>query len=122
MIPQEADEQEALISWARMSVGRHPELSLLFHIPNGGKRDARTAAILQRQGVLPGVPDLFLPVCRGGYAGLFVEMKRKKGGRVSPDQRNFIDIVRREGYRAEVCRGFEEAKTLIENYLRGEPE
>ena len=41
----------------------------------GGKRDAKTATILKRQGVKAGVPDLHLPVARGGYHGLYIELK-----------------------------------------------
>mgnify|MGYP004433785991 CR=1 FL=1 len=39
------------------------------------QRDARTAANLKRQGVKAGVPDLHLPVARGGYNGLYIELK-----------------------------------------------
>lgn len=55
----------------------HPELQLLYHVPNEGKRTWRTGARLKSEGLKPGVPDLCLPVARGKYHGLYVELKRR---------------------------------------------
>ena len=71
----ESVEQIHLFQWARMQSCTMPELNLLFHIPNGGKRNITTAKRLKAEGVKAGVPDLFLPVSRGGFFGLFIEMK-----------------------------------------------
>lgn len=97
---------------------KYPELAMLFHIPNGGKRDARTAAILKRQGVKAGVPDLCLPVPRGGYHGLFIELKTKTG-RLSDNQERWLKALTIEGYKAIVCYGHEEATEALANYIRG---
>ena len=113
----EAQEQEQLMTWAWMHRGAHPELLLLFHIPNGGRRDSGEAAHLMRLGVKKGVPDLFLPVARRGFHGLFVEMKREKGGRISEEQAAWLKDLNEQGYAASVCNGFDEAKDLIERYL-----
>lgn len=118
MILSEADEQEAVIRWAGLSTGLYPELALLFHIPNGGSRRPSEAAHLKRLGVRPGVPDLFLPVGRHGKLGLFIEMKREKGGRVSDDQKEWIQRLQQELYEVKVCRGYEEARQALEEYLR----
>ena len=83
--PTEEQEQRLLLAWAART-GR-PELRLLHAIPNGGKRLKSEAARLQAMGVKPGVPDLCLPVPRGKYHGLYIELKRLYGGRVSPAQR-----------------------------------
>ena len=116
--PSEAQEQEALFRWAAYERMTHPELSLLYHIPNGGARDARTGARLKAQGVRPGVPDICLPVPRGNYAALYIELKRRDGGRVSEDQRAWIDALNRAGNRAVICRGWDEARKAVEDYLR----
>ena len=58
----EEAEQAAIFEWAEYEKRKYPELELLYHVPNGGKRDAKTAAILKRCGVKAGVPDLVLPV------------------------------------------------------------
>ena len=77
-IQHEAREQEALFRWAGFAAGTMPELNLLYHIPNGGSRNKAEAANLKRQGVRAGVPDLFLPVARGGYHGPYIELKFEK--------------------------------------------
>lgn len=74
----EDTEQMGVIDWANWNTGRFPELKLLFHVPNGGKRNAAEAARFKAMGVKAGVPDLCLPVARGGYAGLYIEMKYGK--------------------------------------------
>ena len=54
--------QAALFEWAKYASAKHPGLKLMFAIPNGGARDAVTGAMLKREGVKPGVPDIFLPM------------------------------------------------------------
>lgn len=117
-IPTEAQEQTALFQWAAMMQGRIPELACLHAIPNGGSRHPIEAVHLKQQGVKPGIPDIFLPCARGPWHGLYIEMKRRKGGRVSVEQQRMILALRAQGYKAEVCRGWEEAKNTICEYLR----
>ena len=74
----EADEQKAVIQWCILMEGRWPELEYIYHVPNGGSRNAREATNLKAQGVKPGVPDLELPVARGAYTGLHIELKHGK--------------------------------------------
>lgn len=116
-VPREADEQEALFRWAAYEAGRWPELRLLYHVPNGGSRNLVEAARLKAQGVRPGVPDICLPVARAGLHGLYIELKRRRGGRLSGDQRAWIEALRRAGYRALVCEGFDAARAAILEYL-----
>ena len=85
LYPTEEEEQTVVMHWAAMAAGRWPELRLLFHIPNGGKRSKSEAVRFRAAGVRSGVPDLFLPCSRGGYHGLWIEMKAM-GGRVSREQ------------------------------------
>ena len=118
-------EQIALFEWARLAQGRHPELALLLHIPNGGSRHKLEAMKLKRLGVRPGVPDLFLPVPRHGLSGLWIEMKREalrpktpKGrGGVSDEQGWWLRELWKRGYQASVAWGFDEAREIIEGYL-----
>ena len=119
MLPTEGEEQATLLSWCRMQEGRHPELGLLFHIPNGGRRGKAEAARFRAEGVKAGVPDLMLPVARGGKHGLFLELKRKAGGRVRPEQKDWLEQLRQQGYEAQVCRGWEGAAEALLRYLEG---
>lgn len=114
----EDNEQILLFDWAAAQSGKYPELSLLFHIPNGGKRNAREAERFKRMGVKAGVPDLFLPVPRGKFHGLFVELKSAKG-KLSDYQRQWLSELAASGYAACVCFGFDEAQRDILNYLEG---
>lgn len=116
-IATEAQEQTALFDWARWASGKHPELNLLFHIPNGGSRNEIEAHNLRLQGVRPGVPDICLPVPRLPYHGLFIELKRRQGGRTSEEQRAWIYCLNKNGYRAVVCKGWDETRAEIERYL-----
>lgn len=116
MISPEALEQERVIQWAKWMSNRVPCLDLLIHIPNGGKRDAREAAHLKRLGVRAGVSDLFLPVARNGFHGLWIEMKAGKG-KPTEAQLEWLDLVRQQGYRGHVCTGADAAIAVLEDYL-----
>jgi hypothetical protein len=118
-VPTEAQEQVALFQWARMNRGKYPALDLLHAIPNGGSRNPIEARHLKEQGVKPGVPDICLPVPSAHHTALYIELKRRKGGRVSDEQRGWIAALNRVGCRAVVCKGWEEAKAEIERYLGG---
>jgi hypothetical protein len=115
--PKEDQEQEALMRWAAYQSGKFPELSLLYHIPNGGSRNKAEARALRRRGVKAGVPDLCLPVARSSFHGLYIELKRQTGGRITDNQDEWIDSLIGQGYRVEVCKGFQAAVDVILDYL-----
>jgi len=119
LIPTEEQEQIWLFEWAALNVAQYPELDDMFHIGNGGLRSKSEAARFKAAGVKPGIPDICLPVARGGFFGLFIEMKRTVGGKVSKAQEAWIEKLRRNGYRVELCEGWQAAKKVIENYLGG---
>jgi hypothetical protein len=113
----EMEEQVALMARAEDYSCKVPELQWLHHIPNGGDRDIRVAAQLKRAGVRAGVPDLFLPVPRGEYHGLYIELKRVGGKHPEGRQRECIAFLREQGYRVEVCFGHKAAWAALEDYL-----
>jgi len=115
--PSEEEEQAAVMEWTVLMEKQFPELRLLFHIANGGERHPAVAAKLKKTGVKKGVPDLFLPVARGGFHGLWVEMKRRKGGTLKPEQKQWIADLEGEMYRCVVAHGCEEACDAIYKYL-----
>lgn len=117
-VPYEHSEQVHLFRWLQVKMLEDPDYGLAYAIPNGGKRSKKTAAILKAEGVKAGVPDVFFPVPRYQYHGLYVEMKRIKKSSVSAEQRVFISRLRAQGYRVEVCKGAEDAKMVIEWYFR----
>lgn len=116
--PTEHSEQTALVEWWRM-YARWKSLPecLLMAIPNGGARSAVTGARLKAEGVRAGVPDLFLAVPTALFHGLWVEMKREKGGRVSGAQKAAMAALEDQGFFCVVCNGFQEARRAISDYL-----
>ena len=119
MSATELQEQAALFEWAALSEGKYPALKWLYAIPNGGKRKIVTAVNLKRAGVKKGVPDICLPVARGKWHSLYVEMKEEEGGRISIEQKIWINGLTAEGNKAVVCKGWEAARDTILDYLGG---
>lgn len=111
-IRSEAEEQTALFEWAQYV----PELRYMFAVPNGGKRNPREAKNLKLQGVKAGVPDICLPLPKGGYHGLYIEMK-VGNNKPSEKQREYINYLASVGYAVDVCWDFEDAKACIEHYI-----
>lgn len=115
----EHNEQTMLMKWWALycKTAGIPEC-LLFAIPNGGFRHIAVAMKLKSEGVRAGVPDLFLAVARGSFHGLFVEMKKRRGGRVSESQNDVMTRLQRQGYLCCVCHGWDTARQQIEGYLK----
>lgn len=118
-IDNEAGAQETLFQWAEYQASKYPELKLLYHIPNGGKRDKVTAINLKRQGVKAGVPDLFLPVARGGFFGLYIELKVGKN-KATALQKEWLYNLNKQGYFTAICYGWQQAAELLTGYLNGQ--
>lgn len=116
-VPTESVEQINLFRWANWQMGAHPELKWLYHVPNGGFRNKATAGRLKAEGVKSGVPDLCLPVPRGAYHGLYIEMKRIKGNTTTEDQDDWLEFLTHQGYYTDVCKGWEAATHVILEYL-----
>lgn len=105
----EADEQKAVIAYC------DARNLTIFHIPNEAQRSPRTAAHLKAMGMRKGVPDLMMPIPRGKYHGLFIEMKVKPN-KLSSEQFDWLRDLRRRGYAAFCCYGARHAIELIRRY------
>ena len=108
-IRTEHEEQSLFVQWFRRT---YPGVRI-FAIPNGEQRSPSVACRLKTEGVMRGVPDLFIPAW-----GLWIEMKRTKGGVVSVEQADWIEYLQGLGYAAGVCRGCDEAKAVAEEHRR----
>lgn len=113
----ETQEQIRLFDWALEERKRFPALKLMYHIPNEGKRDAKNAAILKKMGLKRGVPDVHLPVARGEYHSLYIEMKRIVDADLTEAQGWWMKQLRQEGNCAVVCFGWKAAAATLEWYL-----
>jgi hypothetical protein len=115
---QEWQEAERLIRWTDEEGARlYPELAYFYAIPNGGFRHKAVAGRMKAQGVRAGVLDFNLDVARGNYHGLRIELKRRAGGTVSLAQKHWIAWLTSQGYLAVVCKGWEEARDRLVDYL-----
>ena len=112
-VPTEHAEQCAVIEWCNLhAIAKH-----IFAIPNGSNKSPAAAAKFKREGLRSGIPDLFLPVPRGVFCGLFLEMKRTKGSVTSKEQFIWLEYLNERGYKTEICKGADEAIATIKEYL-----
>ena len=103
-------EQVEFVSWFRKNY--HPT-HRVFAIPHGGLRSKGVAMSLKAEGATAGVPDLMIP-----SLGVFIEMKKEKGGKVSPEQMEWLDYLTSVGYYTKVCNGCEEAKQFVLSIIK----
>lgn len=116
-IKSEAQEQTELFTWIRSKQIEIPELQLAFSTLNGVRLSPKLRKEVKAQGMRAGVPDVILPVVTASFPGLYIEMKRIKFGAVSPEQKVFIRLLKKQGYRVEVAKGKEQAKQILLDYL-----
>lgn len=114
----EHDNQAALFRWAAMQQNFHPELKWMHAIPNAAKRSARLARHMKAEGLKPGVWDIFLPVRRRGYGGMYIEMKVTT--ELTPLQKTFRMDLDGEYFFA-VAYTWEQARAAVLHYLKMDP-
>ena len=105
--PLEHDEHKAFVRWFRLQYSS----VLIFAIPNGGDRHPKVAQKLKAEGVVKGVPDLFVPEWR-----LWVEMKRRKGSYLSTEQKVVKAQLEQAGYAYIVGKGAEDAAEQVKEF------
>lgn len=116
MKASETTEQIKLFTWARQQAEYIPELALMYHVPNEGKRKQTTGQIMKAEGMKAGVPDICLPVARKGYNALYIEMKFGSN-RTTKAQREYMAALQEAGNMAKVAYSAEQAREIIRNYL-----
>lgn len=120
----ESAHQKALFQWSAFTENRErwPELVWLFSVPNGGYRPKPIAAAMKAEGARSGVPDICLPIKRGIWPCLWIELKRpatpgKRVGKTSEDQDGYIAHMRSQGYAVAVAIGWHQARETLIAYL-----
>jgi hypothetical protein len=120
----EHSHQAALFAWAAQTEikEKYPQLKYMFAIPNGGFRNKREAANLRAEGVKSGILDIFLPVPKSEWCGLFIEMKeakrrKHKNGGLTDEQIEFKKALLDLGYGVAVCYDWTEARDIIIQYM-----
>lgn len=112
-IPSEHFEQREFVCWFRQTY----KGVRIFAIPNGGLRGRAAAGKLKAEGVSAGVPDLCIPEW-----SLWVEMKRRKGGTVSAEQKDWINYLSSVDHVCIVAKGAEAAKAAIIEFCENHKE
>lgn len=134
-VPHEFHEQVRVFKWAAENEVREPRLRLLHSSQGGVKVLMGLARKMKAAGNKKGVPDIFLPVqfrgnsiradietfsvsLSGGMPGLFIELKRLRGGKVSSEQYEWHRMLREQKYLVLVCEGADAAIAALRLYLR----
>ena len=124
----ESQTQQQIAVYLRLN---YPNVMFHSDFGAGVHLTSRQAATQKRQnGGQRAWPDMFVAEPNKGYSGLFIELKRegtrlkrKDGKWASPhleEQAEVLDRLRFRGYKAEFACGFDEARNLIDEYLKGE--
>lgn len=111
--------QKLIIDWAKLvKYNGRPLADYIHHSPNGGKRGIVEATNFKRMGTQKGYPDLIIDIAKQGYHGLRIELKKDKRSYPSKDQKERLKLLNEQGYKALVCRGFDETVETIKEYLK----
>jgi hypothetical protein len=123
LVPYEEDEQMAFVQWCRI-------MGLTVH-HSGNEIGGSTSAIkaraikMKKMGTSKGFPDLlvFIPITGAtgeidSYQMCVIEMKRRKGGTVSKDQKRWLEILQASGAMCAVCHGADEAIAFIDAIMK----
>lgn len=113
---EEYENQCAIFNWAEWTSITYPELELLSASLNGVRLTVGQATKAKRSGMKKGWPDIELPVARGGYFGLFIELKVGYN-KPSDEQLKILSALAKEGYLCHVIWGAGAAIKEIERYL-----
>ncbi len=107
---EESKIQQAVVRWFRLQYPKY----IIAAVPNGGYRNTKEAAIMQREGILAGFSDLMIIA---QHNVLFLEMKTKDGLQ-SDKQKEFQNKVSMLGFEYIICRSFEQSVLAIERWLK----
>jgi len=117
--PSEYDAQVAIFEWAALYESKYPDLWLLNGSIMGAQIPPRILNKLKKAGMKKGKPDINLPVSRGGYSGLWIELKRKEGSDPSQEQVEWLIRLSNAGHLAVCCKGSDAAIRTIKQYVTG---
>lgn len=105
--------QTEVINWIK---DKHPEIRYCASL-GGIYTGPRQAIKAKRTGYSRGFPDLQICEARGGYFGLFIEIKTLKG-RPTSVQKEWINDLNFRGYNAEICKGLPAVVKCIDEYMK----
>ena len=123
--PLEDDECIAFSTWLKLNNIPH------CHIANESRSSSKSSMIrgakLKRMGQSRGVWDYEVYVPIKGISGkvdcyelIKIEMKRRKGGTISAEQKTWGKIYELAGINCKICKGADEAIAFVNGFIKGE--
>jgi hypothetical protein len=88
------------------------------HVPNEGKRNKIAGNMLRAAGLKSGCPDILVfsrAPNKPNARGVAIELKRARGGRLSENQKVFLQSLEKCGWYTEVCHGYDAAIMSLED-------
>jgi hypothetical protein len=89
----------------------------VIKITNEGRKSYWLGLRHKAEGLLVGICDLMVPVAKGKWHGVFIEMKRTHGSTVTDEQKNCIKMLTANGYYAVVAYGADHGWQLLTEYM-----
>lgn len=111
--PTEYSECQVFHQWLALNHIRHTHIGNESQL--GGRAGIIRGARLKAIGQSKGFPDYLVIVNNQLIA---IEMKRRKGGRLEPEQADWLESLESCGVNNYVCQGAEEAIELVEKLLK----
>lgn len=118
--PKESDIQRAYFQWVRLMALTDWRYKLIKGDCNGAHfaKGFKTAAFQKSMGMLPGWPDVTVPVSGKGRGILFIEFKAGKG-RVSDEQSKVLTMLANAGNAVHVIRSAGLAMQITQAWMEG---
>ena len=116
--PSEHQIQAGFFRWVRSKRDEDARYWLIYAIPNGGLRSAKTGAVMKREGAERGVLDITCQIASRGYNALIIETKDHKG-KMSADQEKYFKLYQKYGCYVVVCNCLKDMIEVTEWYLDG---
>lgn len=117
----EFQEHKEVIRWWRETYPQYEKCTRVsmngINLPVNGQKAARIISQMISQGMVKGESDLFFAVPNLTYHGLFIEMKAE-GGKATPEQLEYIELMLSLQYEAVVLEGAKAAKEFIADYMK----
>lgn len=109
----ERDLQVALFKWIRSH--SDPIWHAIHASGNGNYKHPSTARKAKEEGLVSGVWDIFIPLPKNNFGGLYIECK-SNSGRLTKEQKIFKETLENY-YDFKVVRELEEAINIIEGWI-----
>ena len=110
----EEQVQTAIVEYIKW---QYPDVKYCASL-GGIRTGLKQAKKAKKTGYVKGFPDLQITEARGGYHGLFIELKFDKQCYPSHEQKKWLEDLEKRGYKAVCSKGYEQTINIINEYLQ----